>query len=64
MRTYSSVITFAPFVTYLDLEVSQFNSHELDLSWQEVVDLPPEDEAEGGSVVVAKAHSQAYKTQA
>jgi hypothetical protein len=25
------------------------NSHELDLSWQETVDLQPEDEAEGGS---------------
>jgi hypothetical protein len=25
------------------------NSHELDLSWQETVDLRPEDEAEGGS---------------
>ncbi|MGZ8880129.1 MAG: hypothetical protein ACXW1N_07370 [Halobacteriota archaeon] len=33
------------------------NSHELDLSWQEVVDLPQEDEAEGGSVIVAKAPS-------
>jgi hypothetical protein len=40
------------------------NSHELDLSWQEVVDLPPEYEAEGGSVIVAKAPSQAHKTQA
>lgn len=29
---FASVITFAPFVTYLDLEVSQFNSHEFDLS--------------------------------
>jgi len=25
------------------------NSHELDLSWQESVDLQPEDEVEGGS---------------
>jgi hypothetical protein len=40
------------------------SSHELDLSWQEVVDLLPEDEAEGSSVIVAKAPSQAYKTQA
>jgi hypothetical protein len=40
------------------------NSHELDLSWQEVVDLPPEYKAEGGSVIVAKAPSQAHKTQA
>src|SRR5664279_3690757 len=27
------------------------NSHELDLSWQETVDLLPEDEVEGGSEI-------------
>jgi hypothetical protein len=27
------------------------NSHELDLSWQETVDLQPEDELEGGSEI-------------
>jgi hypothetical protein len=33
------------------------NSHELDLSRQEVVDLQPEEEVEGGPVIVAKAPS-------
>ncbi|MFZ0011976.1 MAG: hypothetical protein WAL97_08760 [Halobacteriota archaeon] len=27
------------------------NNHELDLSWQETVDLQPEDETDGGSDV-------------
>jgi hypothetical protein len=40
------------------------NSHELDLSWQEVVGLQPEEEVEGGPVIMAKTPSQAYKTQA
>ena len=33
------------------------NSHELDLSRQEIVDRQPEEEVEGGSVIVAKAPS-------
>jgi hypothetical protein len=33
------------------------NSHELDLSRQEVVDRQPEEEVEGGSIIVAKAPS-------
>ena len=33
------------------------NSYELDVSWQEVVVIQPEEELQGGSVIVAKAPS-------